>query len=58
MILIEECREVLGEQAVGMSDERVAELRDTLYFIVESILDDYLDQKNPIPAESSSNPEF
>jgi len=52
MLSIKECREELGELAEGMSDERTAELRDTLYVIVESILDDYIDQKISIPVES------
>ena len=42
MLSIEECRRDLGESAEGMSDERVAEFRDTLYTIVENIIDDYI----------------
>ncbi|MFH1473139.1 MAG: hypothetical protein ABIF06_01870 [bacterium] len=42
MLSIQECRENLGELADEMSDERIEELRDTLYAIVEPIIDDYL----------------
>lgn len=43
MLSIEECRKTLGEAGEGMTDERVQELRDTLYAIVENILDKYID---------------
>jgi len=44
MLSIEECREELGELATGKTDTEVAHIRDTLYAIVETIIDDYLDK--------------
>lgn len=39
MISIEKCKEILGED---MSDSEVERLRDALYTMIESILDNYL----------------
>ncbi|MFA5888770.1 MAG: hypothetical protein WCW47_00705 [Candidatus Paceibacterota bacterium] len=41
MISIEKCREILGE---NMSDSQVEKTRDALYAMVESILDNYLEE--------------
>lgn len=41
---IEECREKLGDIAIGMTDERVAQIRDYLYALVHSIIDNELNK--------------
>jgi hypothetical protein len=38
MISIERCREIIGEK---MSDSEVERLRNSLYMMVESIMDNY-----------------
>jgi len=42
MISIEECRKHLG---ASMGDKQIENLRDTLYALVENMLDDYVNQK-------------
>ncbi|MCR4279579.1 MAG: hypothetical protein NUV78_02460 [Candidatus Zambryskibacteria bacterium] len=44
MISVQEFRKELGELSVEMTDERVVEIRDSLYAIVESIIDDYIEK--------------
>lgn len=41
MISIEKCKEILDEK---MSDSQVEKTRDALYAVVESILDNYLEE--------------
>lgn len=43
MISIERCKEILGEK---MSDSEVERLREALYTMVESIMDDYFEAFN------------
>ena len=43
MLSIEKCREILGNIAVDMSDEKIIELRDNLYGLGELALDDYFE---------------
>jgi hypothetical protein len=45
MLSLEECRKYLPEDEVGISDERLIELRDHLYGMAELALDDYIDNK-------------
>ena len=39
MLSIEKCRELLGE--TNLSDEQISDLRESLYTIIENILDEY-----------------
>ena len=41
MISIEKCKEILGEK---MTDSEVIQLREALYAMVESILDNYFEE--------------
>ncbi|OHB14699.1 MAG: hypothetical protein A2431_00630 [Candidatus Zambryskibacteria bacterium RIFOXYC1_FULL_39_10] len=41
MISVERCKEILGED---MTDSEVLRLRDSLYAMVESILDNYFEE--------------
>lgn len=41
MLSTEACREYLGD--IPLSDEQVERLRDSLYALVENVLDNYLD---------------
>lgn len=41
MLSTGECREHLGD--IQLSDEQVERLRDSLYALVENVLDNYLD---------------
>ena len=43
MLSIERCREILGEE---MQDSEVLRLRESLYAMVESILDNYFEEFN------------
>ena len=43
MISIERCKEILGEK---MSDSEVERLREALYAMVESIMDNYFEEFN------------
>ena len=43
MISIERCKEILGEK---MPDSEVEQLRESLYAMVESILDNYFEEFN------------
>lgn len=36
---LEECRELIGEDAIFMTDEQIKAFRDALYTVVESTLD-------------------
>ena len=46
MIPIQKCREVLGDQATGMTDEELTELRQQLYGMVELIFDDWFENSS------------
>ncbi len=43
MLSIEKCREILEDNATNMSDEQITELRDSLYVLGETALDDYFE---------------
>ena len=43
MISIERCKEILGEK---MPDSEVEQLRESLYAMVESIMDNYFEEFN------------
>lgn len=36
---VEECRKILAEDAIPMTDEQVKDFRDALYTVIESTLD-------------------
>ena len=36
---LEECREILGEKAAGLSDVEVAEIRDHFYWLADICID-------------------
>jgi len=42
LLSIEECRETLGDIAVGMTDERVAQIKDYLYALCHNVIDQEL----------------
>lgn len=42
MLSIEECREKLGDLAVGMTDERIVQIRDYLYALCHNVIDNQL----------------
>lgn len=48
MITIEKCREELGEIAIGMTDEQIKGIRDSLYAIAELALDNYMENFNSL----------
>ena len=37
---VQRCREALGEQGVGLTDEEIAQMRDYLYQLLDIIADD------------------
>lgn len=39
MLSVEECREILGKIAEGLADERVKEIRDSLYQFTGNVID-------------------
>lgn len=41
---IAKCREILGETAEGMSDERVTEIRDYLYSLCSNVIRNELEK--------------
>lgn len=41
MLSIEETRKILGDKVRDLPDEKVAEIRDSTYQLVEIILDEY-----------------
>ena len=41
MLSIQECKEILGDVAKDMSDERILEVRNDLYTLAEIALDEY-----------------
>jgi hypothetical protein len=43
---IDQCREILGAEADLMSDAQVEAFRDSLYTIVDNVLDYYVDSGN------------
>ena len=45
MLSIEKCREILDDEA--LIDERVAEIRDSLYGLVGIVFDEYLAGNSP-----------
>lgn len=46
MLSLEECRKYLPKDKVEISDERLIELRDHLYGMVELALEDYFNKTN------------
>jgi len=46
MLPIEKCREILGDTAIGMSDEQIIEVRNSLYELGEMALDQYFEDFN------------
>ncbi len=47
MLSIEKCREILKKEAIDMPDDKIIELRDSLYALSEMALDQYFeDLKN------------
>lgn len=36
---LEECREILGEKAVGLTDDEVGEIRDHFYWLADICID-------------------
>jgi hypothetical protein len=49
MLSIEKCREILKKEAIDMPDEKIKELRDSLYALGEMALDQYFeDLKNGV----------
>lgn len=43
MIPIEKCKEILGDNAIDLSDEQIIELRDSLYVLGEMALEQYFE---------------
>lgn len=43
MLSIEKCRELLGDTAIDMPDEKITEIRDSLYTLGEISLDQYFE---------------
>ncbi len=43
---IERCRELLGEDGKTLSDQQIEELRDDLYILVDSTLDNLFNPSN------------
>ncbi|MDE1970032.1 MAG: hypothetical protein KGI50_00420 [Patescibacteria group bacterium] len=42
MLSIEKCREILGDEYAGLSDERLAQIRDELSELARIALDAYI----------------
>jgi len=42
MLTIEQCRQILGEAAHGMSDKDIEAMRDTLHAFALLLIDDFL----------------
>ncbi len=46
MLSLEKCRELLEDEGGDKySDERIAEIRASLYGLIEMVLDDYIEKK-------------
>ena len=41
LLTVEECREVLGESAKDLTDQQISDLRDSLYGLCETVLNDH-----------------
>ena len=39
MLSIDECREILGEKAAGLSEDELAEIRDHFYWLADICID-------------------
>lgn len=44
MLTITECREILKD--TSLSDEEIAELRNSLYFVIGNLLDKYYEEQH------------
>lgn len=47
MLTVEECRKKLGERGEDLSDEEIIQLRDAVYQVAETVIDDHLERKTP-----------
>jgi hypothetical protein len=54
MLSIKECRELLDDVSKDMTDEKVLEVRDSLYELAEIVLDEYI--QNPEKFEKYKSP--
>lgn len=51
---IEECREILGKRAEGMTDEEIIQLHDALYSFAGTLIDRYLFESREANFERTS----
>lgn len=49
MLSVERCRELLLPESENITDERIKEIRDSLYGLVELALDSYFEEKDNEP---------
>ena len=54
MITIEQCRQILGRHAEGMTDEQVLQLHDALYALSNVLIDRFLFEKSESDSERNS----
>ena len=48
-LTLEQCRQMLGNEAEGMTDKEVEELRDTLTSLAHTLIDSYLRERGQPP---------
>ena len=56
MISLDECREILGETAHGLSDDELAFLRQQLYGLADIAITIYLTKKNKDTTSPAKEP--
>lgn len=56
MLSLERCRQLLGAKGVDLSDERVLQLRDTLYGLAHFLVDKYIQEHTPNMSSSPTSP--
>ena len=49
MLTIKECRDKLGDLSIQMTDKQVEQIRNSLYVMVENIIDQEIIQAKVIP---------
>lgn len=51
---VEQCRQILGERAEGMTDEQIIQLHDALYGFANTLIDRYLFERNEANSERNA----
>ncbi len=53
MMTAEQCRQILGKRAEGMTDEQIVQLHDALHGFANTLIDRYLFERNEAYSEQN-----